>query len=34
MAKRKLIVIGSELITEEFYNRFLNTIEQDIQELY
>ena len=33
-AKRKLIVIGSELITEEFYNRFLNTIEQDIQELY
>ncbi len=33
-AKRKLIVIGSELITEQFYNRFLNTIEQDIEELY
>ena len=33
-AKRKLIVIGSDLITEQFYDRFLNTIEQDIDELY
>ena len=33
-AKRKLIAIGSLIITQELYDRFYNSIQTDIDELY
>ena len=33
-AKRKLIAIGSSIITQELYDRFYNSIQIDIDELY
>ncbi len=33
-AKRKLIAIGSSIITQELYDRFYNSIQVDINELY
>jgi len=33
-AKRKLIAIGSSIISQELYDRFYNSIQTDIDELY
>lgn len=33
-AKRKLIAIGSSIISQELYDRFYNSIQSDIDELY
>ena len=33
-AKRKLIAIGSSIISQELYDRFYNSIQTDIEELY
>ncbi len=33
-AKRKLIEIGSSIVTQELYDRFYNSIQTDIEELY
>ncbi len=33
-AKRKLIAIGSSIITQELYDRFYDSIQIDIDELY